>query len=606
MIGCWTQTIIFYALSFLLLSLAKNINISDLLTDEKYTYWHYRFGAVLSILTCLWPIIEKRIKKGSVSPQALSHNLIIYSSVCFLAALLFCSIYGIQILNPVNTDWLMVSGDDLTQHYLGWRAFRAAPWHFPIGMFETLSYPQQTSVIFTDSIPVCAVFFKIISPLLPEQFQYFGIWGLLSFLLQAFFTAKIVSHFTNNKLTVIASSILFLYAPVLIFRMFGHSALSAQWLLLWEIKLILDLKNQRKYKSLYTQLLLIGILSAGIHMFFVLMNGILLVGLCIKDTMIHKKQNHTVVFIVIYLLAVSITTAILGGFSSNIHPSAEGLGTFSANLNTLFNPQGWSVWFHDLNLYKEGQIEGFGWLGAGIVFLFFYTIVICLNGNTGLHNKGKLLMAPAVPAIIAFLFSLSPVITCGKNVLYVIKLPNIIEELWAVFRSSGRLVWIPVYLIMLFGIYTLCKNVQNDTAVLVLLSLLVLQICDMHERLDEIYTRFHRTPQYESLQIDRELRDGTASQEIKHLVYVSEFDIRDNPIRYALTDWALNNNITMNDFYFARPIKNTGNANPDNSIIPPADDTVYIFKESDAGQCSEHGLSCHFADGLIIGYTKGS
>ena len=87
-----------------------------------------------------------------------------------IGAFVFITIYGTKILNPCYTDWLM-SGGDLSQHYLGWKMYRNGDWTFPIGLTDQLAYPHYTSVIFTDSIPVFAVFFKLISPILPNDFQ---------------------------------------------------------------------------------------------------------------------------------------------------------------------------------------------------------------------------------------------------------------------------------------------------------------------------------------------------------------------------------------------------------------------------------------------------
>ena len=80
-----------------------------------------------------------------------------------IGAFVFITIYGTKILNPCYTDWLM-SGGDLSQHYLGWKMYRNGDWTFPIGLTDQLAYPYYTSVIFTDSIPIFAVFFKLLSP----------------------------------------------------------------------------------------------------------------------------------------------------------------------------------------------------------------------------------------------------------------------------------------------------------------------------------------------------------------------------------------------------------------------------------------------------------
>ena len=86
-----------------------------------------------------------------------------------IGAFVFILLYGVKVLNPCYTDWLM-SGGDLSQHYLGWKMYRNGDWTFPIGLTDQLAYPYYTSVIFTDSIPIFAVFFKLLSPILPANF----------------------------------------------------------------------------------------------------------------------------------------------------------------------------------------------------------------------------------------------------------------------------------------------------------------------------------------------------------------------------------------------------------------------------------------------------
>ena len=87
-------------------------------------------------------------------------------AVCaVLGAICFIGVYGVKILDFTNTAWLFDNDHDLRQHYLGWCHFRSDPWQFPFGLFDSLSYPNSMSIIYTDSIPIFAVAFKIISTL---------------------------------------------------------------------------------------------------------------------------------------------------------------------------------------------------------------------------------------------------------------------------------------------------------------------------------------------------------------------------------------------------------------------------------------------------------
>ncbi len=141
---------------------------------------------------------------------------ILYLLTFLLGFIVFTCIYGLEIVKPCNTEWLI--GGDLEQHNIGWQAFRRDPWFFPLGMFNSLTYPYPVSIIYTDSIPLVASFFKMLSPILPEHFQYFGLWGLLCILLQSFLGAKILKRFCKNNSIVLIGSLFFTLSPVLFFR----------------------------------------------------------------------------------------------------------------------------------------------------------------------------------------------------------------------------------------------------------------------------------------------------------------------------------------------------------------------------------------------------
>lgn len=297
--------------------------------------------------------------------KLLSHTKInIYVIVAIISAVAFFSIYGVKILNPLYTDWLLAGGD-LSQHYLGWTAYRASCWHFPLGMVDTLAYPHQTSIIFTDSIPIFAIFFKLLSPILPDKFQYFGLWGLLCFILQGVLAARIFANFIENKVSIIIASVLFVFTPIMIWRMYAHTALAGQWILLLGLEPIFVYKKYQYNKKIYLIVGLMGALSASIHMYFVLMSGIILLGICFMDILVRRSIKRCVLMLTEYLSVVTIVTWLLGGFSSKMQAGDSGLGMFSINLNTFFNPQGWSKIFRELPLYGAGQYEGFGYLGGG-------------------------------------------------------------------------------------------------------------------------------------------------------------------------------------------------------------------------------------------------
>jgi hypothetical protein len=139
-----------------------------------------------------------------------------------------CSL-GFPLVDPGHTDWLTTG--DWRVHFLGWHTYRAAPWQMPPGANPYFGYPIGTSVALTDSIPVFALFFKLLDPWLPTRFQYIGLWLMVSHVLHGAFGALLVRCATPQRALQLLGAALLVMAPVLLHRS-GHPALSAHWLLL--------------------------------------------------------------------------------------------------------------------------------------------------------------------------------------------------------------------------------------------------------------------------------------------------------------------------------------------------------------------------------------
>ena len=115
-------------------------------------------------------------------------------------ALFFIIIYGVGVLNPASDGWILNKGGDFTLHYICWEFFRKSSWHFPFGLFDGIIDGETVTCMFTDSIPLFAIIFKLLSPLLPDTFQYMGFWGIFSFAMQGGISALIIYKFTNRTI----------------------------------------------------------------------------------------------------------------------------------------------------------------------------------------------------------------------------------------------------------------------------------------------------------------------------------------------------------------------------------------------------------------------
>src|SRR6185312_284627 len=180
----------------------------------------------------------------------------------FAAVIVFFQLdFGLKVLVPTNVSWLMTVKTDWNTHYLGWFFYRNEPWQFPLGKISNYFYPLGTNVGFTDSIPLMALFFKVFSPLLPANFQYFGIWLLLCHLLIALFVIRIGELYRIKSLVIFIMVIFMTQNPVLLYRSM-HPSLCSHWLFLASAYLyLLDPSQMAPKKILRWQLLLL-LLSA--------------------------------------------------------------------------------------------------------------------------------------------------------------------------------------------------------------------------------------------------------------------------------------------------------------------------------------------------------
>jgi len=292
---------------------------------------------------------------------------------CFFGLFFTHIILGIEKINPFYTNWLLLPGSDYSYHYLAWEYFKDTPWSWPLGRIEGYAYPMYNSVMYTDSIPLFAFVFKIFRNYLPADFQYFGIWYYLCYFLNGYLGILLARQIGYNRICSWLVSIFFFGAVVLVAR-FGHAALCGQWLIVW----CLYVYHCRKHWSatiINVHVFSVVIASSLIHPYLLFM----VLGLCtaiLFQLYIEKVINWRKI---VMLLFASIAIAFSGWYISGAflfkgHLS-EGLGKFSANLNTFFNAWDIGSIGPSFQYIDPGQGEGIGYLGIAVIamFLFLFT-----------------------------------------------------------------------------------------------------------------------------------------------------------------------------------------------------------------------------------------
>ncbi len=475
-----------------------------------------------------------------------------------IGALCFIGIYGIRVLDFTNVGWLFDNDHDLRQHFIGWCRYRTDPWHFPIGLIDSLSYPQSMSVIYTDSIPVFAVLFKILSPILPVSFQYFGLFGLISFMLMGGFASLLLRRIVSNDIVCIIGSVFYVTAAPVIQRMYYHTALASQWIVVAALVLFVsdELILSDRRRVLYWGIL--GFVCVAVHSYFLPMVGMILAATAWVQ--IVRKRSWALVLweFLVFCEAGILNLYVLGGFHGGTSPTGPGLGTFGSNLNTFINPQDIGHLLTELPVLQYFQYEGMAYLGAGILFLFLVTAVGMIFRTArgvpeeAFHSDAVYGRASLVLVIVSFLAAVLPTISFNDKLIVTIPYPGFVEKVLGIFRSNGRLVWPAMYILMTaaiaFAAYTFRR--YPYIAVTVVAAALLIQIADMAPTFGNKFRFYMDAHPISSMWDDEELRAFVQGNSRFEFLYT------ENDITLETGYFGYLSGMSQNNFYFARDIDN--------------------------------------------------
>ena len=476
---------------------------------------------------------------------------------------LFAYIVGIEIVDFGNIYWLIDCPIicDAQQHLLGWLFFRETDiLQFPLLKNTSFGLYTGSSLIYTDSLPIFAIIFKFFSSFLEFQFQYFGLWVLACFALQAIIADKVLKiYIDDNKFRAI-SIIFFCISPIFLNKLFfSHLALASHWIILLGLYVYLSSKF-----SLLRWFLLIT-LSALVHGYYIGFISIIFIMAVVKEYLQNKvslRPAKTILFYFSYLgvLLYSLGYFMIGGGFSN-----HGFGKFKMNLNALFDPMA-EVTLSASQIFPEletpsinsgfGDYEGYNFLGSGIIFLLIIVIPICIYY---FKQISKSLLAPTNLTIMIFfilitLYAISNNIFIGNLELFSYDMPSFTKIITKTFRSSGRFFWINYYLIYIFifvMIYRYCKNFKYP----ILVIFLLIQLIDMQPTFKQVGNVFYKNKNNYTSIYNRNIKLKNSiweeyAKKYKKIIYVvpTRFPKEYFPLAY----FAAKNKLQTNFGYFSR------------------------------------------------------
>ena len=479
----------------------------------------------------------------------IKERRLVFIIACILGAVCFLIIYGPYVLNPFYDDWIFMTGErDLTQHYLGFCMYRSSPWQFPIGLVTTASYPHDMSVIYTDAIPLFAFFGKLLNPILPQVFQYLGIYGMISMMLMGGMGALLIYEYSGRvKLSVILS-LFYTLAWTMLLRMFYHTSLTSQWLIL--ISLYLWKRLDLSAHTLKNALIFAVFSAAGmlIHPYLWAMSGGIL-AMCVLEYLITARDiKRSLLYGFCYMFTGVICLYAFGAFA--IGKGANlGAGKYEANLNTLFNSMDHGI-LPGLPVTLL-QYEGFGYLGLGILFISIVGILtFIVRMRKPVLDIHRLFLF--LTAFIFVLFSIVPEVSLGDRVLVYVDLGKVLGTVVGIFRSNGRFIWPVSIMVMTYLLVFAIRNLKGRRLYILLALALFLQVLDLSPFLLKRHRLFNVSDYEYSGILDGLKPLSDVIDRYDHIV----MDLHDGEVDQYLTYYAYLNGMTTNSFYYARPNNN--------------------------------------------------
>lgn len=403
-----------------------------------------------------------------------------------LGAAAFFLVLGFSPLDVTN-DAFCRGGyieKDIQQHYAGWLFYRQSGLSFPLCIATNINAPQGLSVAYTDSIPLFAAIFRLLSPLLPATFQYFGWLTLLCLMLQGAFGARLLGLFTRGYAVPLLGDLLFVFSPVLWERVLRHTSLAAQFFVL--AALYYYFLGRRTGRFQFAGLFLLNILAITIHPYFLPMTYGVTFALLVHHAIHTRRFVRPALWLAADLLLTLVAGWMFGLFYGTASGGSDALyGYFGMNLNSLWNPAGvngadWSL-FLPVQNQVGGNYDAFAYLGFGVLLaLAVCVLILVIRHPRRLLDLLRRHWTLTAVCLVLTLFAISHVVTANGATLVTLPLPAAFIKLFSVFRSGGRMFWPVYYLLMLgacVGVSRLFKRKQLYTAAVA--TLVVVQLVDL-------------------------------------------------------------------------------------------------------------------------------
>ena len=524
-----------------------------------------------------------------------------------LGALVFLILYGVRVLDPTCVDWILNNpSPDPAQHYLGWVFYRRSGWHLPyLGANYSAIYPYRTSILYTDSIPLLAVLGKLLGGVLPARFQYLGLWGLFCYAMQGGLTQALIARVggvrpgdtAKNWASVLGAGVLVLF-PALNIRMFAHTALAANWLVLLALWLWLcaeQSENRPTAAKLCLWWGILGLLCAGIHLYYLPMVGMVLVAACVQRALEKRGPAAVVLPVASFCGAALAELFVLGAFAANFAGYSNGYLS-GADLANLFVPGLGASWEQEI-------YAGLGTTIA-VVLALVWLLVQHKQAGTFFRRHKNVVIAALVLLVLDAIAAMGNTVTFAGRTLFTVPIPQALMDFWAMFSSCARLAWLAGMLLAVAACGLVLRFWQGAAAAVLLALCAAAQGFGQRAELAKRFAAYHDATYYENTTqlTDPAWEQLAASGQFTHLAFAS-FDFEHDEF-WDLAAFAADHGWTSNSFYMGHMDGNLAAVTLAGEMNALAPDTLYAFVDEDALARNDFALHYYRLDGVLLGSVE--
>ena len=524
-----------------------------------------------------------------------------------LGALVFLILYGVRVLDPTCVDWILNNpSPDPAQHYLGWVFYRRSGWHLPyLGANYSAIYPYRTSILYTDSIPLLAVLGKLLGGVLPARFQYLGLWGLFCYAMQGGLAQALIARVggvhpgdtAKNWASVLGAGVLVLF-PALNIRMFAHTALAANWLVLLALWLWLcaeQSENRPTAAKLCLWWGILGLLCAGIHLYYLPMVGMVLVAACVQRALEKRGPAAVVLPVASFCGAALAELFVLGAFAANFAGYSNGYLS-GADLANLFVPGLGASWEQEI-------YAGLGTTIA-VVLALVWLLVQHKQAGTFFRRHKNVVIAALVLLVLDAIAAMGNTVTFAGRTLFTVPIPQALMDFWAMFSSCARLAWLAGMLLAVAACGLVLRFWQGAAAAVLLALCAAAQGFGQRAELAKRFAAYHDAAYYESTTqlTDPAWEQLAASGRFTHLAFAS-FDFEHDEF-WDLAAFAADHGWTSNSFYMGHMDGNLAAVTLAGEMNALAPDTLYAFVDEDALARNDFALHYYRLDGVLLGSVE--